>query len=217
MSWAVSIGLAIACFAAIALVFRVPQKGWAIVLAALALGLAGYGLQGSPSLPGAPKGAAPREKAMGGQIIELRKALVGDARRSRDPLTVTADALMRAGQFENSANLFRGVVDKNPGDGDAWLALGNALAFHTDGLLTPASLYAYNRAAAALPDSPGPAFFVGLSLIRAGKLIEAHKLWTKTLAALPPDAPGRSLLADRLAELDALMRRIAAGASESGR
>jgi cytochrome c-type biogenesis protein CcmH len=217
MSWLVSIALAIACFAAIALVFRVPQKGWAIVLAALALGLAGYGLQGSPSLPGAPKAAAPRESAMGGQIIALRRALVGDARKSRDPLTVTADALMRAGQFENSANLFRGVVDKNPADGEAWLALGNALAFHADGLLTPAALYAYDRAAAALPDSPGPAFFVGLSLIRAGKLIEAHKLWTKTLAALPPDAPGRGLLADRLAELDALMRRIAAEAGESGR
>jgi cytochrome c-type biogenesis protein CcmH len=213
MSWVVAIALAVACFAAIALAFRVPQKGWAIVLAALALGLAGYGLQGSPSLPGAPKSAMPAEREQGGQIIDLRKALVG-RQRSYEPLMITADGLMRGGEFKEAANLFSGIVRKNPHDGEAWLALGNALAFHADGLLTPSALLAYNRAAAELPQSAGPPFFVGLGLIRQGKLIEAHKLWTKTVAALPPNAPGRDLLADRLAALDALMRKIAAGSDE---
>lgn len=217
MSWIVVIVLALACFAVIALVFRVPTKGWAIVLAALALGLAGYGVQGSPSLPGAPKAAVSAEKDEGAQIVELRKAMVVEAQHSRSPFTVTADGMMRHGEYDTAANFLAGVVAKNPDDGDAWLALGTALAFHADGALTPAALLAYDRAANALPQSPGPPFFVGLSLIRQGKLIEAHKLWTKSLAALPADAPGRGILADRLAALDGLMRRIAAGAIESGR
>lgn len=217
MSWVLAIALAVACFGAIALVFRVPHKAWAIVLAALALGLAGYASQASPSLPGAPKQAGPQGRAEGGQIVALRKALVGDARRSREPLSITADALIRAGELEQAASLLRAIVDKDPHDGDAWLALGNALAFQADGLLTPASLLAYNRSAAELPESAGPAFFVGLGLIREGRLIDAHKLWSKSLAALPQDAPGRDILADRLAELDGLMRRIAAGADETGR
>lgn len=217
MSWAVAIALAIACFAAIALAFRVPHKGWAIVLAALALGLAGYGVQGSPSLPGAPKASVSPEKDEGEQIVELRKAMVPEPQHSRSPLTVTADAMMRQGEYDTAANLLSGIVGQNPDDGDAWLALGTALTFHADGALTPAALLAYDHAANALPQSPGPPFFVGLSLIRQGKLIEAHKLWSKSLAALPPDAAGRDILADRLAALDGLMRRIAAGAAESGR
>lgn len=213
MSWISAIALAVACFAAIALLFRVPQKGWAIVLAALALGLAGYGLQASPSLPGAPKAAVSAERQAGAQIVELRKAMVGHERLSPNQLTVTANALIRQGEFEDGANLLSGIVQKDPKDGDAWLALGTALSFQADGLLTPASQLAYNRAASELPQSPGPPFFAGLALIREGKLIEAHKLWTRSLAALPPDAPGRDILAERLAELDQLMRRIAAGAT----
>jgi len=216
MSWLVAIALALACFAAIALVFRVPQKGWAIVLAALALGLAGYALQGSPSLAGAPKSAAPVAGNEGWQIVELRKAMVAQSQQSRSPFTLTADGMMRQGEYDTAANFLAGVVAKNPNDGDAWLALGTALAFHADGALTPAALLAYNRAANTLPQSAGPPFFVGLGLIRQGKLIEAHKLWTKSLATLPPAAAGRSVLAARLAALDALMRRIAAGAGESG-
>lgn len=217
MSWISAIALAVACFAAIALLFRVPQKGWAIVLAALALGLAGYGLQASPSLPGAPKAAASAEKDEGAQIVELRKAMVAEPQHSRSPFTVTADGMMRHGEYDTAANFLAGVVAKNPDDGDAWLALGTALSFQADGLLTPASQLAYNRAASELPQSPGPPFFAGLALIREGKLIEAHKLWTHSLAALPSDAPGRDILAERLAELDQLMRRIAGGADATAR
>jgi cytochrome c-type biogenesis protein CcmH len=216
VSWLVAIALAVACFAAFALLFRLPQKAWAIVLFALALGLAGYGLQASPGLPGAPTQATPAEKGEGEQIVELRKAMVGDEQRSHNPLTITADAMMRAGEFDNAASLLRGAVHTDPHDGEAWLGLGNALAFQADGLLTPAATLAYDNAARDLPESAGPAFFVGLGLIRQGKLIEAHKLWSATLAALPPDAAGRDLLAGRFVQLDQLMRRIAQGAESPG-
>jgi cytochrome c-type biogenesis protein CcmH len=217
MSWVIATLLALACFAGFALLFRVPRKGCAIVLAALALGLVGFGVQASPSLPGAPKAPSAIAKQEGWRIVELRQALVGNAHRSRSAFILTADALVRQGQFENAANLLRGVVHNNPNDGDAWLALGNALTFHAGGRLTPAALFAYNHAARELPESGGPAFFVGLALVRQGKLVDARELWAKGLAAMPEDAPGRELLVQRLAQLDELMRQIARNAGKQGR
>ena len=58
MIWAVVIGLALAAFVTLAVVFKVPRKGWEAIGAALLLGIAGYALQGSPNQPGAPKAAA---------------------------------------------------------------------------------------------------------------------------------------------------------------
>ena len=216
MSWIVVIGLALLCFAIFALVFRVPRKGWAIVLAALTLGLLGFSLQASPSLPGAPKAKSPIETQEGWQIVDLRKGFVPPAQQSRSAYIITADALVRQGQFENAANLLRGVVNNNPKDGEAWLALGIALTFHADGQMTPAALFAYKQAAIALPGNGGPPFFAGLALVREGKLIDARELWAKGLAAMPEGAPGRDLLAERLGRLDELMRQIARNAGKSG-
>jgi cytochrome c-type biogenesis protein CcmH len=216
MSWTFAILLALGCIAAMALLFRLPPRGWAIVLATLALGLAGYGSQASPSLRGAPKAATPPEVQQGWRLIELRRAMVGQARHSRSTYIITADAFARQGQYEDAATMLRGVVHNDPNDGEAWLALGNALAFHAEGQLTPASLYAYRNAARTLPGTAGPTFFVGLGLIRQGKLAEARALWTRGLAGLPPGAPGREILADRLGALDELVRRIAAGADRPG-
>ena len=194
-----------------------PVKGWAIVLAALVLGLAGFAFQASPSLPGAPKAPSPVAEQQGEQIVELRKAFVGSARRSRSAYIITADAFARQGQFEDAANLLRGVVHNNPQDGEAWLALAIALTFHADGQLTPAALDSYRHAAYLLPGSGGPSFFAGLALIRERKLIEARELWAKGIAAMPPDAPGRDLLVQRLGQLDQLMQQIARNAQGQGR
>ena len=54
MSWIFAIGLALACFAAVVFAFRTPRTLWTSVLAALALGLAGFAFQASPGLPSAP-------------------------------------------------------------------------------------------------------------------------------------------------------------------
>ena len=216
MSWLFAILLAGCCFAAFVALFRLPPRGWAIVLTALTLGLAGFGLQASPALRGAPKSAAPAESAQGWRLVALRRALVGNAQRSRSFYIITADAFARQGQYENAAAMLRGVVHNDPRDGEAWLALGNALTFHAEGLLTPASLDAYRNAARALPATAGPTFFVGLGLIREGKLVEARELWAKGLAGLPEGAPGREILAGRLAQLDEVMRRIAASSSGPG-
>jgi cytochrome c-type biogenesis protein CcmH len=209
MSWLVPISLALAAFAAIAFAFRVPPKLWPVALAALGLGLAGYATQASPGLPGAPSEVKLDRGDEGWRLVDLRVQLVGPDHRSRSGYMVTADALVREGQYANAATLLGGMVEKDPRDGDAWLALANALSFHADGALTPASLFAYRRAAQAMPDGAGPSFFVGLALIRQGDLIGGRELWAQRLANMPEDGPGRGVLAKRLGQLDELLRRVA--------
>lgn len=200
--------LAAACFAVIAFVFRLPRKAWTLLLTALVLGLAGYATQASPDLKGAP--GQPRKEAAqeGWAVVDMRKALVGANDRSKDPLTITSDAFARRGDFNQAATLLRGIVHDNPNDAEAWLALGNALTFQAEGLMTPAALLAYRRAEALSPDAAGPAFFIGWALIRQGKLIEGREIWAQKLKEMPEDAPGRQELAQRLASFDDVLRKL---------
>ncbi|MBO9602507.1 MAG: cytochrome C biosynthesis protein [Novosphingobium sp.] len=208
MSYAFAILLAALCFAAMAFVFRLPRKTWALIAAALALGLAGYATQASPDLKGAPGKTAAIEPEEGWAVVEMRKELVGSNDRSTSPLLITADALARQGEYADSAALLRGIVHDNPRDTEAWLALGNVLTFQADGLMTPASQYAYRQADTLSPDSAGPAFFIGWAAIRQGRLIEGRELWAQKLKAMPEGAPGREELARRLANFDQVLRKL---------
>lgn len=210
MSWVFAILLAAAGFAAIVFLFGVPRKAWMLLVAALSLGLAGYGTQAMPSLEGAPRSAQAESTEEGWALVDLRKEFVGEEGRSHANLLITSDAMVRQGQFANAATMLRGVVRENPKDGEAWLALANALTFHSDGVLTPASLYAYRNAARAAPDSGGPAFFIGWALIRQGSLVEGYQVWAGQLEQMPEGAPGREALAQRLANLEELLKRIEA-------
>lgn len=216
MTWLVAILLALAAFAAIAGPFKQARPAWAVVLTALAFGLAGYATQASPNIAAAPKHGVRAQSDEGGQFVELRKELVGESRRSRSPYLLMADAWVREGNYEGATTILRGVTRTNPNDGDAWLALGNALFLHADGQFTPAALEAYRHAERAMPENAAPAFFEGVGLIREGKLIEAHRLWSERLASMPEDAPGREALAQRLGVLEQLLRQIVEEAGQTG-
>jgi len=209
MSWIAAILLALVAFALVAFAFRVPRGGWTVVLAALVFGLAGYAFQASPAIPSAPKSAQARNIGEAGwQLVAIRQEFVSENRRSGGKAMITADALVRNGRFEDAAKLLAGAVEDNPQDYEAWLALGNALVEHAEGNLTPAALHAYRRATAIAPDEPGPAVFMGFSMVREGRLVEAHQLWSGTLAAAPEGAEWRETLEQRIGLLEQLMRRI---------
>lgn len=205
MSWAFAILLAIGAFMLAALVLRAPRKGWEAIGAALLLGIAGYAFQGSPGMPAAPKAA---QESVSGDPAALIKAR-GKVTRSGIPPTdrwvVIADALARNGQYADAAEMLRGAVDADPRNAEAWLAMGNALVAHADGVLTPASLYAYRRAAVAAPDHPGPPYFLGLALAQSGRFDEALTLWRRLLQNTPPDAPWRADLTDKIGRLQTIM------------
>ena len=202
MSWVLVALLALAAFCALALLFKAPRGGWEAIGAALLLGIAGYAMQASPGLQGAPKQAAEAAAAQGAtSLVEARKALSGKTAQASSWMMI-ADAMARHGQYGDAAEMLRSAIEKEPGNAEAWLAMGNALVGHAEGMITPASLYAFQRAAAAAPDDPGPPFFLGLALAQSGRLAEARGLWADLLARSPKDAPWRADLIDRLAKLD---------------
>lgn len=210
MSFLPVILLALAAFAAAAFVLRLPRGAWALFGAALLFGLTGYALHGSPGRGGAPKIAAGNQSETGEAMVEARRAMF-DPAQPRAQFVTVADGFARRGQYADAAGILNGALDRDPGDAEAWLALGNALVEHADGMLTPAALHAYGRAETLAPEHPGAPFFLGVALIRSGRLAEARGLWADLLERAPADAGWRSLLQERLDRLDQLIAQAGGG------
>lgn len=208
MSWVLAIGLAVAAFAAMAFVLRLPRATWTSALAALALGLAGYALQGEPGLAGTPKEAEPALAGVGESMVELRRTILPQRFHSRSNRLITADALARRDRPAEAATLLRGALRENPRDSEVWLALGNALVAVTDGAMTPASQYAYRRAEELAPESPGAPFFVGIAELQASQFIEARRLWEEAARRAPEGSDERAAIEARIARLDDLLRQV---------
>jgi cytochrome c-type biogenesis protein CcmH/NrfG len=94
------------------------------------------------------------------------------------------------------------AVGKYPGNAQLWIGLGNALVDHAGGL-TPASEFAFQRAAELAPGHPAPPFFMGLALARSGDRDGALALWRGVLADAPANAEWRPVVEDAVAALQA--------------
>lgn len=205
MTWVLALGLAIVAFAIAAFVLRAPRTSWEAIGAALLLGVAGYALQASPGVPAAPKQARETLSGDPAALVKARSKVTRSGIPTQDRWVVIADAMARNGQFGDAAEVLRGAVGSDPKNAEAWLAMANALVQHADGLLTPASLYAYRRASEAAPEHPGPPYFLGLALAQSGRFAEAQTLWRRLLGQTPPDAPWRADLTQQLGRLEALI------------
>ncbi|MEN7536224.1 tetratricopeptide repeat protein [Aurantiacibacter flavus] len=208
MSWLIVIALAALAFAATVFLFKLEKALWSSLLAALAVGLAGYSLQASPGLPSAPKAQGVNRAAPLFDVVEVRRELLASNERSRADFIVTADALVREGRYQPAAQLLASVTRDNPEDFEAWIAEGSALVEHADGILTVPALYAYRQAAELKPKHLAPNYFLGVALIRQGRMLEARQVWGDSLAAAGEDAPGRAIVAQQLERLDAMLAAV---------
>lgn len=210
MSWVLAVGLALGAFVAMAALFRLPRLAWSSVLAALALGLAGYAAQGNPAMPGSPRAAVQEVSGEGENLVDLRRAVLPQEQWSQHNALITADALARRDRFADAATMLLGAVRGNPGDGEAWLALGNALVAQADGAMTPAAQLAYRRAEAAAPESPGVPFFIGLAELQAGRFADTLGLWNEAASRAPEGSDARAQIEERVARLDQLLQQLRA-------
>jgi cytochrome c-type biogenesis protein CcmH len=209
MMWLVAIVLALAAFAVAVLVFRLKFVTWASLGTALLLGLAGYTLQASPDLPGAPAAQSQQAYQDDWQMLDSRHLLVGTALQSRSDMLVTADAYASRGQFENAAGFLRGALEQDPRDFEAWLALGNVLTEQADGALTQASVYAYREASVLAPTNPAPGYFLGLALIRQGRMMEARGTWTSALEQMGDEGTeAHAFMAERVTRLESMLGQM---------
>lgn len=202
MAWVLAIAVAALALTVTIWLGRAPRAAWEVIAAALVFGLAGFAFQARPDQPGAPTAAAQDTAASGAAMVVARRRMNTGGATSGDRWLIPADALARQGQFADAAGMALGAVEQNPGSVDAWLAVANNLVAHAQGHLTPAALYAFDRARKADPAHPGPPYFMGLALAQNGLLAEGRTMWANLLARSPPDAPWRRDLTERLADLD---------------
>jgi cytochrome c-type biogenesis protein CcmH len=214
MIWVILLGIAATVFAVLAFVLKIPRASWEVTAAALLFGLAGYAVQGHPALPGAPKAPVEDQRTADAELLRQRQQM-GDKFGQGQSWLVVADALSREGQFRAAADFLGHAVREHPDDADLWVALGNALIGHSDGMITPAAKFAFVRAARIDPQHPGPPFFLGMALAQSGHLVEARAMWADLLARTPPDAPFRADLAARLGRLDQLIAASGGGAGSA--
>lgn len=197
-----ALGLGLIVWAATVLAARLPNAARIPLGAAIMLGLTGYLLLGQPGAEGRPvESQTDVEPAGFGEKLEdPRGGLTGNGGDSAALLTM-ADGLLRNGSTRAAAMLLETAVRREPRNIDLWVAYGNALVAHGNGLMTPAAAMAFDKAAAIDPGHPAPPFFAGLALAQGGDLEGARAIWQELLDRSPPDAPWREDLTGRLAQL----------------
>jgi cytochrome c-type biogenesis protein CcmH len=168
-----------------------------LAVAALLFGCAGYALQGNPGLAGSPRQAQATEAPV--SLGEARHAFFGDFTPNEHWL-IMSESFAARGNSEDSVGILKSAVREHPTDSELWIGLGNALVDHS-GMLTPASEYAYRRAAELAPGHPAPLYFLGFALVRSGDRDGAISLWKEILSRAPPQASWRPLVAGSIAAL----------------
>lgn len=204
MTWVIVLLIAAAVFGLLAFVLKMPRAGWELSGAALLVGIAGYALQGSPGQPGAPKAPVENKRAADEALVKQRQQM-GDQFAQGQSWLILADGLARQGQYGAAAEVLRKGTQQFPKDADLWVSLGNALVGHSDGMITPAAQFAFQKAASIAPDHPGPPFFMGLALAQSGRLADARAMWAELLRRSPHDAPYRADLVERIQRIDSII------------
>jgi cytochrome c-type biogenesis protein CcmH len=191
------VALAILALAALALLWVLSLRGPVLTLAAaaVAFGCAGYAMQGSPGLGGAPRSAAERAPPL--PLTGARHAMMGQFDYSDTWLNI-ADALASRGNTGDAAKLLQVQVARRPHDYKLWVGLGNALTDHAR-TITPAARLAFGRAEELAPGYPAPKFFLGLAEARSGNPEEAVRLWREILETAPAGASWRPMIEDGIA------------------
>ncbi|MEO6248667.1 MAG: tetratricopeptide repeat protein [Sphingomicrobium sp.] len=196
MSWAIMLLMIVATLVLLWLL-RVRGSMLTLSAAALLFGAAGYALDGSPGLVGAPRNAADDPAPL--SLAAARHAFFGTFTPAERWL-ILADSYARTGDTMAAAQVIQSALRAHPEDAELWTGYANALVDHGR-MLTPASRMAFGRAMALSPQSPGPRFFFGLALLRSGDRDGARAQWREIIAKAPNDAEWRRLVEGGLALL----------------
>lgn len=202
MGWLALALLMALAFGALILM-RVPRLLWSMIGAALMLGATGYALQGQPDIPARIATPAGKTLATDPAIAELRGQMFGRFGAEGAYMTA-ADALSRNGSPRHEVQTILGGIRGTPNSVQLWTALGDAIARHDHGQLSPAAVLAFDHAIHLDPRHPGPPFFRGIAQIRAGDVEGAEASWRRALSLTAPDAQYRPAIAERLALIDRL-------------
>jgi cytochrome c-type biogenesis protein CcmH len=177
---------------------------WTLVGAALMLGATGFVVQSARHQPGTPVRTSSVPIAVDPGMVAFRNAVF--APPEQDVLALaSADGRVGTGDTHAAAQGLLHDLTTRSDDAALWTELGYVLALH-DHAVSPAAKFAFRRAVALAPATPGPAFFLGMAYVDAGDVAAARPYWSYALAMTPKDAPYRGDIAERIAAVDQFAR-----------
>jgi cytochrome c-type biogenesis protein CcmH len=177
-----------------------------VALVVLPFGAAAFYLAlGSPSLPDqplAPRLAASRsDPSVDTLIAQVEEHL---SRRPEDGRgwEVIAPVYLRLGRFDDAVKARRNALRLNGATGEREAALGEALVFAANGVVTAEAKAAFERAMALDATRVEARYFLGLAAEQDGDYSQAAATWRALLEAAPPDAPWIDVLRGALARVN---------------
>ena len=208
--WIVAIVIAVLTFVGLIWFGKLPRRSWEIVGAAIVLALAGYALQGRPSLSGVRAQPIAANRSTAAALILMRSEMDFTFSRAK-PYLVTSDSWARDGDYGLAASYIQSGIKKYPSDGNLWSALGLQLMLASDGQMSPPAKFAFDQARKYAPNQPAPDYFSGLDALFNGRVDDALVLWQRVLAKTPPKAKWRPRLESQIAGLQAMEKRLSKG------
>jgi cytochrome c-type biogenesis protein CcmH len=173
-------------------------------LAALGALLALYLTLGRPNLPDAPYADRLRILEMRAEgapdtlkvdevlaILEARaKANPNDAK----PHLFAGELLDGAGRDVEADREFRAALKRQPDLPAALIGLGRVRVRRDGGIVSPASMELFKRAAEVAPNEPAPWLYQAMAATQEGRRADAVALWREVQKRLPPDDPRRAMV-----------------------
>jgi cytochrome c-type biogenesis protein CcmH len=187
-------------------------------LVALPLGAVGlYLALGSPLLPDQPL-AARLAEARANQSMESLIAQV-EAHLAQRPddgrgWEVIAPIYLRLGRFDDAVKARRNALRLNGDSAERQAALGEALVFGANGVVTAEAKSAFEKAVALDPAHVQTRYFLGLAAEQDGDRTRAATTWRALIESAPPDAPWVEFVRGALARVEGA--GASAGAAGAG-
>jgi cytochrome c-type biogenesis protein CcmH len=178
-----------------------------------------YLVLGSPALPDQP--LAPRlAAARGNQSVDNLIARV-EAHLEQKPddgrgWEVIAPVYLRLGRFEDAVKARRNALRLNGETAEREAALGEALVFAANGVVTAEAKAAFERAVALDAGYVQARYFLGLAAEQDGNRTQAAAIWRALVDGAPPDAPWLDFVRRALARVGGEPAPAGSGPSQSG-
>ena len=128
---------------------------------------------------------------------------------------VIAPVYLRLGRFDDAVKARRNALKLNGATAERESALGEALVFAANGVVTAEAKAAFEQAIALDANGVQARYFLGLAAEQDGDRTQAAATWRALIAAAPPDAPWLDLLRSALARVERGAGGVAAGGSST--
>jgi cytochrome c-type biogenesis protein CcmH len=173
-------------------------------LAALAGALGLYLFLGRPNLPDAPfaqrlsllelRAEAAPDTLKIDEVLAILEARAKNNPNDPRPHLFAAQLLDGAGRDIEADREYRAALKRAPDLPTALIGLGRVRVRLDGGVVSPASMAIFKRAAELAPKEPAPWLYQAMAATQGGQPSEAAALWREVQKRLAPDDPRRAMV-----------------------